>query len=113
MKHSHYIFRIGVIALFAIVQHMSFAQPPKIVNDTLPPVHDPVIIKENNTYYVFATGRGITVLSSPDMKHWTQLDPVFDKAPAWAAEAIPSFRNHIWAPDISFHNGRYYLYYAV
>jgi arabinan endo-1,5-alpha-L-arabinosidase len=113
MHKRHYILRRGMIALFAFIQYAAFAQPPRIVNDTLPPVHDPVIIKENNTYYVFATGRGISVLSSPDRKHWTQLAPVFDKAPAWAVEAIPSFRNHIWAPDITYHNGQYYLYYAV
>jgi arabinan endo-1,5-alpha-L-arabinosidase len=47
------------------------------------------------------------------MKHWKPLRPVFDKAPQWAVDAIPSFRGHIWAPDISYHNGQFYLYYAV
>jgi arabinan endo-1,5-alpha-L-arabinosidase len=47
------------------------------------------------------------------MKHWKPLKPVFNKAPQWAVEAIPGFKGHIWAPDISFHNGLYYLYYAV
>ncbi|WP_347158374.1 family 43 glycosylhydrolase [Pontibacter chitinilyticus] len=26
---------------------------------------------------------------------------------------MPGFENHIWAPDISYHNGQYYLYYSV
>ncbi len=26
---------------------------------------------------------------------------------------MPGFNNHIWAPDISYYNGQYYLYYAV
>jgi arabinan endo-1,5-alpha-L-arabinosidase len=30
-----------------------------------------------------------------------------------SVKAIPGFKGHIWAPDISFHNGQYYLYYAV
>ena len=77
------------------------------------PVHDPVIIRQDSTYYIFCTGQGITGFSSTDMKHWKQLKPVFDKAPQWAVDAIPSFKGHIWAPDISFHNGQYYLYYAV
>ena len=47
------------------------------------------------------------------MIHWKQLQPVFNKAPKWAVDAIPSFKGHIWAPDISFHNSQYYLYYAV
>lgn len=77
------------------------------------PVHDPVIIRENGTYYVFATGMGIAVWSSPDLQHWNHEKPVFDAPPAWAVEAIPTFKGHIWAPDISFHEGTYYLYYSI
>jgi len=90
-----------------------FAQTKPAINDTLIPVHDPVIIRQDSTYYIFCTGQGITGFSSNDMKHWKQLKPVFDKAPQWAVDAIPTFRGHIWAPDISYHNGQYYLYYAV
>lgn len=77
------------------------------------PVHDPVMIKENDTYYLFCTGFGISVWSSKDLKSWRKKMPVFSKAPQWAADTIPGFRNHIWAPDISYHNGQYYLYYSV
>jgi arabinan endo-1,5-alpha-L-arabinosidase len=56
---------------------------------------------------------GISVFTSPDLKDWKQEEPVFDTAPAWAVEAIPGFKGHIWAPDISFRNGKYYLYYSV
>ena len=92
-----------------------FAQPgtQRPFNDTLPPVHDPVIIRQDSTWYIFATGQGISVLSSTDMKHWKPALPVFDKAPAWAVKTIPGFIGHVWAPDISFHNGQYYLYYSV
>ena len=38
---------------------------------------------------------------------------MFDSPPAWAVEAVPAFKGHIWAPDIAFHNGLYYLYYSV
>jgi arabinan endo-1,5-alpha-L-arabinosidase len=71
------------------------------------------MIRQDSTYYVFATGRGIAVWSSPDMKSWTRLAPVFDSAPAWAGDVVPRFRNREWAPDISLHHGTYYLYYAV
>ncbi|MEO8406689.1 MAG: arabinan endo-1,5-alpha-L-arabinosidase [Chitinophagaceae bacterium] len=78
-----------------------------------PPVHDPVMIKQDSTYYVFCTGRGITVWSSTDMKQWKKENPVFDKTPDWAVKAVPGYMGHTWAPDISYHNGQYYLYYAV
>ncbi|MFT3844368.1 MAG: arabinan endo-1,5-alpha-L-arabinosidase [Lacibacter sp.] len=76
-------------------------------------VHDPVMIKEGNTYYLFCTGFGISVFSSTDMQNWKKEKPVFAKAPQWAVDAVPGYRGHTWAPDISFHNGMYYLYYAV
>ena len=77
------------------------------------PVHDPVIIKQDSTYYVFCTGMGISIWSSADMQNWKKEKPVFDKAPQWALDAIPGFKGHIWAPDISYYNVTYYLYYAV
>lgn len=92
---------------------LGIAQQNILVNDTLIPVHDPVITRQDSTYYIFCTGRGITPFASKDMKHWKQLNPVFNKAPEWAIKTIPGFRGHIWAPDISFHNGQYYLYYSV
>ncbi|MFA5326671.1 MAG: arabinan endo-1,5-alpha-L-arabinosidase [Prolixibacteraceae bacterium] len=76
-------------------------------------VHDPVMIRQNDTYYIFCTGMGISVFSSPDMKNWKKEAPVFEKSPQWAVEAVPGFKGHIWAPDISFFNGEYYLYYSV
>ena len=76
-------------------------------------VHDPVMIRQNGTYYVFCTGMGISVFSSPDMKKWKKEEPVFAQVPQWAVEAIPTFKGHIWAPDISYFNGQYQLYYSV
>ena len=76
-------------------------------------VHDPVMIQQGATYYLFCTGWGISFFSSKDLKNWKKEKPVFASAPQWAVSAIPSFKGHIWAPDISYHNGKYYLYYAV
>jgi arabinan endo-1,5-alpha-L-arabinosidase len=76
-------------------------------------VHDPVIIKQDSTYTIFCTGMGIAVWSSVDKIHWKPEQPVFSKAPQWAVDAIPGFKGHIWAPDISYHDGLYYLYYSV
>lgn len=76
-------------------------------------VHDPVMIKEKDTYYLFCTGRGIKSYSSKDLKNWTVLPSVFLEKPTWTDKVVPNFENHIWAPDISFHNNQYYLYYSV
>lgn len=76
-------------------------------------VHDPVIIKQDSIYYIFCTGNGIACWSSTDMVRWKAERTVFETAPEWAVHAIPGFKGHIWAPDISYYNGRYYLFYAV
>ncbi|UOQ50949.1 arabinan endo-1,5-alpha-L-arabinosidase [Hymenobacter cellulosivorans] len=84
------------------------AQTPALIG-----AHDPVMIRQDGTYYMFGTGPGIAVWSSRDRQHWTPEQPVFAQAPAWAVQAVPGFKNHIWAPDISFHNGVYSLFYSV
>ena len=76
-------------------------------------VHDPVAIARDGHYYLFSTGHGIFWFSSEDMKNWKKEEPVFKQAPSWANTVVTGFKNHIWAPDISFHNGVYYLYYSI
>ena len=76
-------------------------------------VHDPVMIKQKDTYYLYCTGRGISVFSSKDLKNWNPEPAVFNEKPTWVDAIVPDFKNHIWAPDISFHNNQYYLYYSV
>lgn len=53
------------------------------------------------------------MLLSTNLIEWKYEEPVFKEVPKWAVEAIPSFKGHIWAPDISYYNGQYYLYYSV
>ncbi|RZJ70585.1 arabinan endo-1,5-alpha-L-arabinosidase [Flavobacterium sp.] len=88
-----------------------FSQETLPINETI--VHDPVMIEQNGTYYLFCTGNGISVFSSADMKQWKKEKPVFPEAPKWGTSVASDFKNHIWAPDISFHNGQYYLFHSV
>lgn len=81
--------------------------------DAVRRVHDPVIIRQNDTYYVFSSGVGVPVRRSKDLVHWEQAGRVFaENAPAWGKAEVPGARD-VWAPDISFYNGKYHLYYAV
>lgn len=105
MKLKHLL-----LAFFLLLLHVPLEAQELQTNIS---VHDPVMIKQGDTYYLFCTGRGIGMWSSKDMQHWKRGKPVFDSPPEWAVEAVPSFKNHIWAPDISFYDGKYYLYYSV
>lgn len=77
-------------------------------------VHDPVIIQAEDAFYLFCTGDGIPIRKSTDLLIWSRPFPplVFAELPAWASERIPGATN-IWAPDISYYNGKYHLYYSV
>jgi arabinan endo-1,5-alpha-L-arabinosidase len=86
--------------------------PPPVYAQSIR-VHDPVMIKEGLTYHLFCTGNGITTFVSGDLKTWVRGKPVFSKPPEWAVKTISGFRSSIWAPDISYHNGKFYLYYSV
>lgn len=82
-------------------------------------VHDPVIIRENDTYYIFSTGGGrraggvIPIRCSKDLHEWTLCGYVFDKLPDWCRKEIQGTRGGSWAPDISYYNGKYHLYYSI
>jgi arabinan endo-1,5-alpha-L-arabinosidase len=81
-----------------------------------PITHDPSIAREGSTYYVFATTSRadegqFPIRCSTDLLAWTLCGHVFDKIPAWIHEASPKTRN-LWAPDISFFQGKFHLYYA-
>lgn len=76
-------------------------------------IHDPVVIRENGTYHLYCTHKGIAGFSSEDLSRWQYTGPVFREIPEWTFRMVPGFEGHIWAPDISYHEGLFYLYYSV
>ncbi|MCL6523373.1 MAG: family 43 glycosylhydrolase [Thermoflavifilum sp.] len=75
--------------------------------------HDPSIIKTDSIYYIFATGPGIFFWSSTDRQHWQFRGKIFNRTPDWVYHIVPDFGGDMWAPDISYYRGKYYLFYAV
>lgn len=78
--------------------------------------HDPSIIKQGDTWYVFATGRApdggqIAIRCSHDLKDWHFCGHVFGSIPDWIRKESPGTRD-LWAPDISYYRGEYRVYYA-
>ena len=70
-------------------------------------VHDPVMIKQDDTYYLFCTGNGITSWSSKDMKNW-QAHGAKLKAKdfSWA-------KGDAWASQVIEKDGKFYWYVTV
>src|SRR6266496_6780000 len=80
-------------------------------------VHDPSIIHEGDSWYVFATTSGpnrdgeIPVRCSNDLREWKRCGHVFDSIPEWIQKESPATKE-LWAPDISYFEGEFHLYYA-
>lgn len=77
-------------------------------------VHDPVMAKHGEYYYLFCTGGGVPVRRSKDMIDWriARGAQVFPQMPQEAFAYVPDATN-LWAPDISYYNDRYHLYYSI
>jgi arabinan endo-1,5-alpha-L-arabinosidase len=81
------------------------------------PVRDPSIIRQGNTYYLFSTDAGgalagdLAIRCSLDALKWQLCGAVFSQIPAWVQTQVPGILG-LWAPDISYFNGLYHLYYA-
>src|SRR5215204_6558910 len=71
---------------------------------------DPSVIRVGNTYWATMTS-GIwepefSIFHSSDLSHWELAGAVFQKRPAWA-------ERDFWAPEISTHGGRFFVYYTA
>lgn len=97
---------------------LACAQSPQIyqLSGDYEGTHDPSIAKEGSTYYVFATGKTkdggqFQIRCSEDLKQWRFCGQVFSDIPHWIKEKSPGTQE-LWAPDISYFDGLYHLYYA-
>jgi arabinan endo-1,5-alpha-L-arabinosidase len=86
---------------------------PGLVTGNVAPVHDPSMIKAGTSYLLFATGGGIEQRASIDRTNFTPTltAHAFAALPAWTAPYTNG--TDLWAPDVSFNTGQYYLYFAA
>ena len=75
---------------------------------------DPGVMLHDGVYYAFGTtggdrkadGRIFTLLRSTDLVHWEELGGAL-------TPPSPDARYQYWAPEAAFHDGTFYLYYAM
>jgi arabinan endo-1,5-alpha-L-arabinosidase len=108
---------VGVVTVGVSVAPMAEPQELLSLSGDVAGVHDPSVIKEGNTYYVFCTGGRagegvIPIRTSTDLRTWKSSGHVFSALPEWATREIPQARN-AWAPDVSRFNDKFHLYYSV
>ena len=111
-QHIKQMFLLSLLCAFVpLWLNFSRAQPLELSGDTNQ-IHDPMLTEETGKYYVFSTGTGIPIHCSDDFTTWDLCSAVFFGLPTWVKEAVPGVGD-LWAPDISFFNSKYYLYYAA
>ncbi|GAA3814403.1 arabinan endo-1,5-alpha-L-arabinosidase [Sphaerisporangium flaviroseum] len=76
-------------------------------------VHDPSMVKTPSGGYILVhTGDNIAIKTSTDRTAFRDAGTVFPGGASWTTTYTGGSRN-LWAPDISYRNGRYYLYYSA
>lgn len=77
-------------------------------------VHDPSMIWNGSRYFLFATGGTLNIRSSATLntQQWTNVGNVFSAIPGWVTTTLGANPGSLWAPDISYFNCTFHVYYA-
>ena len=108
--------QIALTALLGLTSTIQ-AQQPRMRDMSFqtdsPMVHDPVMAKEGDTYYLYSTGIGIQRMTSKDRRTWTMSrQPVMTVIPGWTTDSVPGFGSHVWAPDVIRWHNRWWMAYS-
>ncbi len=99
-------------ALLALLPTAASAYPnPGVVNGDIV-VHDPSMMRTpSGQYLLYSTHNGLELRTSSDRTAFSRSGSAFSSAPSWWSKYTSG--TDAWAPDVSYHNGTYWLYYAV
>lgn len=116
---------LATLILALAVNTAAFAQP-RLANAQQGAYHNPVIPQNaadpsiiralDGYYYLYATTTNFgtspvehifPIWRSTDLTHWTYVGDAFKRAPDWV-EPVDA----LWAPDVHYFHGQYYLYYT-
>ncbi|PFH53887.1 glycoside hydrolase family 43 protein [Amanita thiersii Skay4041] len=77
-------------------------------------VHDPTMCKDNSgKWWIFSTAVGIEIRTSTDRTAWTLIGKVWPNGASWTDKYTGTSNGNIWAPDCTYMNGQFYLYYSA
>lgn len=98
-------------ALLVFISVSTLQAQPTYENPVIPGDHpDPSVIRVGNDYWATTTSGTwepeFSIFHSRDLRRWTIAGAVFKKRPAWA-------ERDFWAPEISTHRGRFFVYYTA
>src|SRR4051812_3840366 len=92
---------------FDVLREHTMTYQNPVYNKSFP---DPFVLKYCGEYWAYCTatwkdGRWFGVLRSRDLVHWEEVGGALEPLPgAWPCQ---------WAPEVSYLNGVFYLYYSL
>ncbi|WP_173075841.1 arabinan endo-1,5-alpha-L-arabinosidase [Phytohabitans rumicis] len=90
---------------------VAYPNPGRVTGST--GAHDPSVVKTpTGTYLLVHTGNNLSIKTSTDRIAWRNAGTVWPNGAPWTTAYTGGAAN-LWAPDISRHNGQYYLYYSA
>lgn len=132
----------GVFARPCAAQDRNLAPEAFTLSGEVGGTHDPSIAVDHGRYYVFATGAvrpdksadappapptgeaqtdhvrpraaqlpQLSIRCSADLHTWRRCGAIFPSIPEWIQQMSPK-TEELWAPDVSYFDGLYHLYYA-
>jgi arabinan endo-1,5-alpha-L-arabinosidase len=107
----------GIVTLTAgavglkVANAATYPGPGVVTGSTF--AHDPTMVKRPTGGYLLTyTAPGIGLKTSTDRTRFTDAGRAFPGGTPWANPYTNGDAN-LWAPDVSYHNGRYWLYYSA
>jgi xylan 1,4-beta-xylosidase len=98
--------KLLIILYFLMLCGKTYAQELVLPGDH----PDPSVVKIGNDYWAAATTSNwmpaLPIYHSKDLKNWTKKSVTFKVLPKWA-----DF--YMWAPEITYDNGKVYMYYTA
>ncbi|GAA1398188.1 arabinan endo-1,5-alpha-L-arabinosidase [Catellatospora coxensis] len=89
----------------------SYPAPGRVTGST--GAHDPAVVRApNGTYLLATTGNNLPLKTSTDRVAWRDAGVVWPGGAPWTTAYTGGGAN-LWAPDISYRDGRFLLYYSA
>lgn len=111
LRRTSFIALPAAIMLALIPSSASaYPGPGRVTGDVV--VHDPTMLrKSDGRYLLYSTHGYLESRTSTDRTAFSRNGNALSSPPSWWSRYSPD--NDPWAPDISYHGGRYLMYYAV
>ncbi|KAF5018353.1 hypothetical protein F66182_9669 [Fusarium sp. NRRL 66182] len=102
---------LAALAMTPAVFAQNYPNPGPVTGNTF--THDPTVAKTPSGGYLMAfTANGVGLKTSSDRTAWRDAGAAFPNGAPWTTRYTNGDLN-LWAPDISYHNGQYYMYYSA